>query len=452
MMKRKTITKSIAALAVTVSLAAAYQPVAAWADPAPVNYTTQAYKATAYITANIGTLTGQPAAQLGQELDGYIGLNAVRYNITPNPVLPVPALNAMNQDFVQDSTKADTYCGQGGDSPNIGGCAKVAIALMSAGTQTSNTNLKTYLDTISNSQTFNQYATNQALVIIALARAGRPVPNALYQAALQWSTDDESYFTDPDTCGLMLTALSYVNDSSSAKTAAIANLKARLAAQKVPNAAGWGNDWTGATPTVANINTTAWAAPGAYKTGDATLKTTAITAQSVFTSNQTSTGAITPGTAGWNDMMSTTQSLPPLLKLRSYDNAGSDSTAAQNVGTTTSTAVSLSAKGADSKVNSTTKPIAVIGNVPSGSISAQLLGTAPLINGLNGFKYCQPGMGGTFNPLSGKVASGNVTSSVASFTTSPTVTSTGCYKWKVTLTAGSTTLTQTTEPFAVRAS
>ncbi|MDN5995592.1 hypothetical protein [Acidipropionibacterium jensenii] len=452
MMKRKTMTKSIAALAVTVSLATAYQPVAAWADPTPGKHITQANKAATYISTNVGTLTGQSAGQLGQELDGYIGLNAVKYN-GGDQSLTTTALDAMNQDFVQNSTKADTYCGQGTASPNIGGCAKVAISLMSAGqTPSTSTNLTTYLNVISNSHTFNQYATNQALAIIALARAGKPIPSELYQVALNWSTSNSSYFPDTDTCGLMLTALSYVNDSSSAKTTAIANLKARLAAQKVANAAGWGLTYDGSTPTVANINSTAWAAPGAFRTGDATLQATAVAAQSVFTSNQTSTGAITPGTSGWNDMMSTTQSVPPLLGLRSYDNAGSTSTAAVNVGTTTSTAASLSAKGADSTVNSTTKPIAVIGNVPSGTITAQLLGTAPLINGQNNFTYCEPGMSGTFNPLSGKVASGSVTSSVANFTTSPTVTSTGCYKWKLTLTAGSTTLTQTTEPFAVRTS
>jgi hypothetical protein len=203
---------------------------------------------------------------------------------------------------------------------------------MSAGqTPSTSPKLNAYLNVVSDSTSFDGYATNQALAIIALARAGRPIPNKLYQAALSWSSDDSEYFPDTDTCGLMLTALSYVDDSSSAKTAAITHLQERLAAQKVPNAAGWGLTYDGSTPTVANINSTAWAAPGAYRTGDATLKATAIAAQLVFTSNQTSTGAITPGTPGWADMMSTTQSVPALLGLRSYDNAGSPDTAAKTV-------------------------------------------------------------------------------------------------------------------------
>lgn len=449
-MKHPTITKSISAAAVAVCLLAAYQPTTAWADPTPTNYTTQANKAATYISNNISQLTGQAAGSLGQELDGYIALNAVKYN-GGNASLTTTALHAMDQDFVQDSSKADAYCNQGTSSPNIGGCAKVAISLMSAGqTVSSSPNLSTYLNVISNSHTFNQYATNQALSIIALARANKPIPTELYNVALNWSTNDASYFPDTDTVGLMLTALSYVNDSSSQKTTAISNLKTRLAKQKASGGAGWGLTYDGSTPTTANINSTAWAAPGAYRTGDATLKGTAVAAQSVFTSSQTSTGAITPGTSGWNDMMSTTQSVPPLMALRSYDNAGSTSTAAASVGTTTSTAVSMTAKGADGKINTTTTPIVVIGNVASGTVTAQLLGRADLITGQNGFTYCEPNMTGTFNPIT--TTSGTVTNNVASFSSSPTVSTSGCYKWKVTLTTGGNTYEQTTEPFAVRTS
>jgi hypothetical protein len=59
-------------------------------------------------------------------------------------------------------------------------------------------------------------------------------------------------------------------------------------------------------------------------------------------------------------------------------------------------------------------------------------------------------MSGTFDALSGKVASATVTDSVANFLTSPVATGPGCYKWKVTLTTGSSTVTQTTDPFPVR--
>jgi hypothetical protein len=48
----------------------------------PENYTDAANKATRYIWNNIDSLTGQSSGSLGQELDGYIVLNAVKFNGT----------------------------------------------------------------------------------------------------------------------------------------------------------------------------------------------------------------------------------------------------------------------------------------------------------------------------------------------------------------------------------
>lgn len=422
------------------------------AQAAPTNNTTAASKAADYIAANITELTSLSPSALGQALDGYVALQAVKHNGGGLSSASSIGLAALETQIVSTPANAMSYCKLSSPpaSRNVGGCAKVAIALQSAGKPASS--VAPYLAAVRTAPNFNQYATNQALAIIALARAGENVPTALYNTALNWSTNNAGYFPDTDTVGLMLTALSYVNDSSAAKSTAIANLKSRLAAQKVPSSPGWGLTYTPAAgaPTVANVNSTAWAAPGAHRTGDAPLRATAEAAQAVFTSYQKSDGSITPGTPGWNAMMSTTQSVPPLLGLRSYDNAGTASTAASVVGVSTSTGVTMSVKGSDTTVGTATTPVVVLGNVTTGTVSAQVLGGPGLISGSGGFTYCEPGMSGTFSPIAGKTASGAVASNTVTYSTSASLSPAGCYKWQVTLTVGGSTYVQTTEPFAVR--
>lgn len=446
-LRTKTLKTSIVALAAAGMMVASSLP--AWA--APGNYGTEASLAADYIATNVTDLTSLSASGLGQLLDGQIAMSAVDFNGSGLSSTQLAAFDAMDQEI---ELEADDYCKPNATSGrNVGGCAKVAITLMASGAQPgAGGDLDTYLDAVRTAPSFNQYATNQALSIIALARAGEQIPDALYNAALDWSTNDAAYFPDTDTVGLMLTALSYVNSTSTAHQDAIDNLHVRLAAQKATTTDGWGLTYnpSAGQPAEANINSTAWAAPGADRTGNAALQADAIAAQSVFINNQLPSGAITPGTPGWVDMMSTTQSVPPMLGLRSYDNAGDTSTAASLVNIGTSTAVTMSAKGeANVTTGTATTPLLVLGNVASGTVSAQLLGVAPL-QGSPSFTYCEPNMTGTFDPISGATSDGSVANNAVSFTSSATPASAGCYKWQVTLTAGSTTITQTTEPFAVR--
>lgn len=448
---KKTLSRSFGGALLAVSMAfVSVQP----AHAAPTNNTTEASKAADYIAANITDLTSLSPSALGQALDGYIAFQAVERN-TSAGLTPTGAagLAALEVKIVGTPANPQSYCKL--TSPigqrNVGGCAKVAISLMAAGHAGSSATVAPYITAILTAPSFNQYATNQALAIIALARAGEDVPDALYNVALNWSTNNASYFPDTDTVGLMLTALSYVDDPSPAHAAAVSNLHARLAAQKVPSAPGWGLTFNPAAgpPTVANINSTAWAAPGAHRTGNSTLKATAEAAQSVFVSNQKTDGSITPGTPGWNTMMSTTQSVPPLLGLRSYDNAGAASTAADEVVVSTSSDVMMSTLGqANAKVGTPTVPVLVLGNVPAGTVSASLVSTPTMFPGSP--DYCLPDMAGPFNPVASSTVSGTVSSNIASFSSSYTPSSKGCYKWQVSLTTGGTTYTQTTEPFAVQ--
>jgi hypothetical protein len=263
----------------------------------------------------------------------------------------------------------------------------MGLALESAGQKpASSGKLTAYLDAISNTPSFTEYyGTSLAFQIIALARAGRTIPAGLYQAAITWSIAEPSPveptgFFDTDTVGLMLTALSYVNIASPEKTQAIAALEGHLARAKVPNGPGWAG-WDPSAPLQVNVATTAWVAPGAWRTGNDALKAQAVAAQSVFVTHQRSDGAITPGTPGSVDMLETSHSVLPLLGLRSYDNAGSPSTAARPVPVQQ---FMMWARGTDSYTNIPIAPTIVLNGVTSGTLSAQLLGVAPLISGSGG--------------------------------------------------------------------
>lgn len=445
---QKTLKRSIVAITAASIMVFSQQP--AWA--APGNYNAEAGLAVDYIANNVTDLTSLAPSGLGQLLDAHIAFSAVDYNGA--------GLSSSQQyaQFLMDmeiDAEADDYCNPTSTADrNVGGCAKVAIALMASGQQAGvGGNVDTYVAAITTASNYNQYATNQALAIIALARAGEQIPRGLYNTAIDWSTDDSSYFPDTDTVGLMLTALSHVDDPSTTHQDAIINLQARLAEQKALDTDGWGLTYSPSDgqPTQANINSTAWAAPGADRTGDTDLKILAENAQYVFLDNQDlSTGEISD-TSRWDVMMSTAQSVPPMLGLRSYDNAGDSSTAASLVRVQTTNQVTMSSKGEPyARVGSPTAPIVVLGNVPSGMIVAQVLGGPGLMMGMDGFTYCDPTKPDIYSPVPGATATGNVSNNMVSYSSRATLSTPGCYKWQVTLVIGTTTFTQTTEPFAVR--
>ena len=115
---------------------------------------------------------------------------------------------------------------------------------------------------------------------------------------------------DPDTDGLTLTALSHVESPDKQK--AVTSLVKRLDADKQDGA--WGSKGKGP-----NVNTTAWVAPGLYRAGDAGHKAQAVAGQKWLVSQQQSDGSFrTP----YSPLMATTQAVPALRGLQSYDNVG----------------------------------------------------------------------------------------------------------------------------------
>lgn len=159
------------------------------------------------------------------------------------------------------------------------------------------------------SSKFNEYATNQALDMIALERLGKPIPQNLLKSVTDYASTTPKW-DDPDTDGLMLTALSHV--TAPGQQAAVASLVKRLDADKQDGA--WGSKGKGP-----NVNTTAWVAPGLYRAGDAGHKAQAVAGQKWLVSQQQSDRSFsTP----YSPLMATTQAVPALRGLQSYDNVG----------------------------------------------------------------------------------------------------------------------------------
>ncbi|MEH1501515.1 hypothetical protein V7F63_11285, partial [Cutibacterium avidum] len=79
---------------------------------------------------------------------------------------------------------------------------------------------------------------------------------------------------------------------------------------------GWG--FKGKGP---NVNTTAWVAPGLYRAGDADHKAQAVSGQTWLVKQQKDDGSFP---ASYSPMMATTQAVPALRGLQSYDNVGAN--------------------------------------------------------------------------------------------------------------------------------
>jgi len=152
--------------------------------------------------------------------------------------------------------------------------------------------------------------------MIALERLGKPIPKALFKSVTDYASSTPKW-ADPDTDGLMLTALSHVKGSDTDKAKAVTSLEGRLDAAKQGEA--WG--FKGAGP---NVNTTAWVASGLYRAGDADHKGQAVKGQAWLVSRQQADGSFGNNAAKTPEgkMMSTTQVVPALRSLQSYDNVG----------------------------------------------------------------------------------------------------------------------------------
>ena len=261
----------------------------------PADYASQAQQAADYIDSHQADLT---KGKLGPQLDGALALVAAGRKDSPTIAK------------VKDTIKAQgpSYC----TAKNVGGCAKVTITLLALGESTTYGGVD-YAKPVTKASQFEEYATNQALDMIALERLGKPIPKALLDKETKYATTTPQW-DDPDTDGLTLTALSHVESPDKQK--AVTSLVKRLDADKQDGA--WGSKGKGP-----NVNTTAWVAAGLDRAGDADHKAQAVAGQKWLVKQQQTDGSFTGSVktpAG--KMMATIQAIPVLRGLQSFDNIG----------------------------------------------------------------------------------------------------------------------------------
>ena len=261
----------------------------------PADYASQAQQAADYIDSHQADLT---KGKLGPQLDGALALVAAGKKGSPTVAK------------VKDTIKAQgpSYC----TAKNVGGCAKVTITLLALGESTTYGGVD-YAKPVTKASQFEEYATNQALDMIALERLGKPIPKALLDKVTKYATTTPQW-DDPDTDGLTLTALSHVESPDKQK--AVTSLVKRLDADKQDGA--WGSKGKGP-----NVNTTAWVAAGLDRAGDAGHKAQAVAGQKWLVKQQQTDGSFTGSVktpAG--KMMATIQAIPVLRGLQSFDNIG----------------------------------------------------------------------------------------------------------------------------------
>ena len=291
--KRRRVLGSLVAAAVaagTVGVMAA--PAQAAQAAGPSDYTAQAGKAADYINGHSADLT---KGNLGPELDGALALISAGKT-------DAATFTTIKKDI---KTKGSSYC----TSKNVGGCAKVTITLLAAGEPTTygGTDYAKQVTSLPDSA-LKEYPTNQALDMIALERLGKPIPQKLFKSVTDYASTPPKW-ADPDTDGLMLTALSHVKGADT--SGAVSSLEGRVDAAKQGD--GWGIPGKGA-----NVNTTAWVAPGLYRAGDAGHKDQAVKGQAWLAGQQQADGSF----LGYSPMTATTQAVPALRGLQSYDNVG----------------------------------------------------------------------------------------------------------------------------------
>ncbi|MES8511224.1 hypothetical protein U6U78_11270 [Cutibacterium acnes] len=274
----------------------------------PSDYTAQAGKAADYINGHSADLTN---GNLGPELDGALAL------------ISAGKTDAATFTTIKNDIKAkgSSYC----TFKNVGGCAKVTITLLAAGESPTygGTDYAKQVTSLPDSA-LKEYPTNQALDMIALERLGKPIPQKLFKSVTDYASTPPKW-ADPDTDGLMLTALSHVKGATSG---AISSLEGRLDAAKQGD--GWGFPGKGA-----NVNTTAWVAAGLDRAGDANHKDQAVKGQAWLADQQQTDGSFQgsgSGTTPAATMMATTQAVPALRGLQSYDNVGANQAQQEPIG------------------------------------------------------------------------------------------------------------------------
>ena len=287
----KRVVGPVVAAALMVGAAGA-APAQAAQTSGPADYATQAQKAADYIDSHQADLTKN---KLGSQLDGALALVAAGRKGSPTV--------AKVKDTIK--TQGPSYC----TKTNVGGCAKVTITLLALGESTTYNGFD-YAKPVTKASQFKEYPTNQALDMIALERLGKPIPQKLLTAVTDYASTTPKW-EDPDTDGLTLTALSHVESPDKQK--AVTSLVKRLDADKQDGA--WGSKGKGP-----NVNTTAWVAPGLYRAGDADHKAQAVAGQTWLVKQQQADGSF----PGYSPMMATTQAVPALRGLQSYDNVGAN--------------------------------------------------------------------------------------------------------------------------------
>ena len=137
-------------------------PAQAGGASGPADYAAQAGRTADYIDSHSADLM---KGDLGSQLDGALALVAAGRKGSPTVAK------------VKDNIKAQgpSYC----TAKYVGGCAKVTITLLALGESTTYGGFD-YAKPVTEASQFTEYATNQALDMIALERLGKPIPKALF--------------------------------------------------------------------------------------------------------------------------------------------------------------------------------------------------------------------------------------------------------------------------------
>ena len=218
-MCRRVVGPVVAAALMVGAVGVTAAPAQAAQTSGPADYAAQAGRAADYIDKHSADLM---KGDLGPQLDGALALVAAGRKDSPTVAK------------VKDSIKAQgpSYC----TDANVGGCAKVTITLLALGESTTYDGFDYAKQVTSASSKFNEYATNQALDMIALERLGKPIPKALFDKVTNYATTTPKW-DDPDTDGLTLTALSHVESPDKQK--AVTSLVKRLDDDRQGDGWGW---------------------------------------------------------------------------------------------------------------------------------------------------------------------------------------------------------------------
>ena len=266
----------------------------------PADYATQASKAADYIDGHQADLV---KGGLDSQLDGALALVAAGRKDSPTVAK------------VKDNIKAQgpSYC----TDANVGGCAKVTITLLALGESTTYGGVD-YSQRVTSlpASALTEHPFHQALDMIALERLGKPIPQNLLKSVTDYaSTTRKPKWDDPDTDGLMLTALSHV--TAPGQQAAVTSLVKHLDDDRQGD--GWGWPDYGA-----SVRATTRVAPGLYRAGDAAHRAQAVAGQTWLAAQQQSDGSFSDGSfpAYYSPMLATIQAIPVLRGLQSFDTIG----------------------------------------------------------------------------------------------------------------------------------